>query len=229
MNMKKSKPLNSQATMAALLILAALALPGCITADLMADEDIHTNGHGDERYPIVYQKGPTNLEVATTSATLSNFEKNHIRSFLTFMRQNHVRDVVVKTPSGGGNSAAIAGQIAKLLVDEGVRPEYIAHAVYAGDAKSPVKIEVTAEFAGVEKCGDWSKDMSDTAENTAYPNFGCAVQSNLAVMINDPKTLAIPKTVTPRLSETDVGAAIRADTFVSTVDSQSIQTYKSAP
>ena len=33
-------------------------------------------------------------------------------------------------------------------------------------------------------CGDWSQDVSDTASESTTPNFGCAVQQNIAAKVS---------------------------------------------
>jgi Pilus biogenesis CpaD protein (pilus_cpaD) len=43
------------------------------------------------------------------------------------------------------------------------------------------------------KCGNWPADLVDTHDNTQYYNYGCAVQSNIATMIADPRTINKPR------------------------------------
>ena len=42
------------------------------------------------------------------------------------------------------------------------------------------------------ECGNWPQDLTETAQNTAYVNHGCAVQANIAMEIADPSTIYRP-------------------------------------
>ena len=227
--MKKRKPTYTQSTTAALLVLAALALPGCISTDLAADDDIRSPVHASDKYPITVTKGPQLLEVASNSGTLSASQVNAVRGFIHQSMQAGVTPLTLERPSGGGKSMRVATEIGRLMVAEGMVRKAVDFRVYKASSTSPVRISFISTYAATKPCGDWSTDMAETSDNTSYPNLGCAVQSNIAAMVADPNTLVVPKTVTPKLSEADVGAAIRADTYISTVNSQSIQSYKSAP
>ena len=227
--MKKLKPTYAQSTTAALLVLTALALPGCISTDLSADDDIRAPVHASDNYPITVTKGPQVLEVESNNATLSSAQVNAVRGFIHQAMQAGVTPLTLERPSGGGKSMRVAMEIGSLMVAEGMLRNAVDFRVYKAGSSAPVRISFISTYAATKPCGDWSTDMSDTSDNTSYPNLGCAVQSNIAAMVADPNTLVVPKVVTPKLSEADVGAAIRADTFVSTVDSQSLQRYKSTP
>ncbi|MEP6826506.1 MAG: CpaD family pilus assembly lipoprotein [Aestuariivirga sp.] len=141
--MKKIKLLNTPTPLAGLLIIAALALPGCVADDLKADDSVRAPVQASDNYPITLTKGAKKLAV---------------------------------------------------------RP-----------------------------CGDWSKDLADTSDNTSYPNLGCAVQTDLAAMIADPNTLVVPKKVPARYSDSDVAAANRSSSFVNNTNLLSNYAYHSSP
>jgi len=52
-----------------------------------------------------------------------------------------------------------------------------------------VEIGFIAYTASTKACGDWSKNLGETAANAPAPNFGCAVQTNIAAQIADPRDL----------------------------------------
>ena len=141
--MKKIKPLNTPMPLAGLLVIAALALPGCVADDLAADDSVRAPVQASDNYPITLTKGAKTLAV---------------------------------------------------------RP-----------------------------CGDWSKDLADTSDNTSYPNLGCAVQTDLAAMIADPNTLVVPKKVPARYSDKDVAAVTRSGSFVNVTNLPSNYKYTSSP
>jgi pilus assembly protein CpaD len=65
------------------------------------------------------------------------------------------------------------------------------HEAAGGDAL--VEIGYVGYVAQSDPCGDWSKDLAETASNQSAPNFGCAVQHNIAAMVADPRDLVQPR------------------------------------
>jgi hypothetical protein len=58
-------------------------------------------------------------------------------------------------------------------------------------------IIVTRSGAHAKECGSWPEDMTETAQNTAYENFGCSQQNNIAAMVADPRDLVRPRRSAP--------------------------------
>lgn len=58
-------------------------------------------------------------------------------------------------------------------------------------------IIVTKTGAHAKQCGDWPEDLSKTAQNDAYANFGCSQQNNIAAMVANPQDLVRPRPTTP--------------------------------
>jgi pilus assembly protein CpaD len=59
-----------------------------------------------------------------------------------------------------------------------------------------VEIGYVGYVAHADPCSDWSKDLANTAANQSSPNFGCAVQHNIAAMVSDPRDLVQPRPLT---------------------------------
>ena len=59
-----------------------------------------------------------------------------------------------------------------------------------------VELGYISYMASTAPCGDWSKDLDYTATNRVSPNFGCAVQHNLAAQVADPRDLVAPRDMT---------------------------------
>ena len=45
------------------------------------------------------------------------------------------------------------------------------------------------DMAIASQCGDWSENLATNRSNLPYPNFGCAMQNNMAAMIANPRDL----------------------------------------
>jgi pilus assembly protein CpaD len=78
--------------------------------------------------------------------------------------------------------AAVASRFG-LLVEEGA-PVTVGY-VEPGN----VRVVVTRSMAHVPGCPNWSDNTMGNLGNNTSPNFGCAVNSNLAAMIADPEHL----------------------------------------
>jgi pilus assembly protein CpaD len=183
----------------ALLLASALFLAGCST-DMAALDDQYVADTHYERYPIKVAKAPMRLEVQTRAGGLQPTQINAISNFARSASQASVTKISVSRPSGGGASAAIAGQVHQLLVQGGVPAGHISQLTYRGSSKGPVVISFTRAIAVTKECGDWSSDLNDSPENRQYSNFGCATQNNIAQMVADPTEFEVPKPTTQAYS-----------------------------
>ncbi len=96
--------------------------------------------------------------------------------------------------SAAADNASAAERIAVELSDLGVPRNRIA-VVPPGSADVPntVAIGFIRYRAVSPVCGNWSANLAITYDNRQSPNFGCAVQHDIAAMIADPRDLATPK------------------------------------
>jgi pilus assembly protein CpaD len=107
--------------------------------------------------------------------------------------------VAIDYGDGYGNAAAkqavanLAGKYGMLLSDTAP--------VTAGDvAPGTVRIVVTRSSASVPNCPNWSKTTEANYNTSNHPNYGCAVNSNLAAMVADPEDLVRGRESTPENS-----------------------------
>jgi pilus assembly protein CpaD len=121
--------------------------------------------------------------------------RDAVRQFAAAYREEGDGPLVISRPRSGEEEAPgmrIAGEIRGLLLAEGVDPSSIREGAYdaAGAAVSPTVLQYSAWEAHVTDCPTiGSQDLIDVRSNTVLPSFGCAVASNLAVMIADPRDL----------------------------------------
>ena len=101
--------------------------------------------------------------------------------------------ISVSVPDGPDSSRAIS-YFGERLVDMGVpRSRILVGARPLADGDRRVEISFVSYVAHTEPCGDWSADASETASNLPMPNFGCAVQHNVAAMVANPRDLDQPR------------------------------------
>lgn len=63
----------------------------------------------------------------------------------------------------------------------------------AANGEGGVEISFISYAAHPEPCGDWPQDAADSFSNLPMPNFGCAVQHNIAAMVANPRDLEEPR------------------------------------
>ena len=167
--MKKLISINTHLTTAALLVMAALSLPGCISTDVAADDAIRTPVHASDKYPITVAKGPQVLEVQSYKDNLSPSQINAVRGFIHQAMQAGVTPITLERPSGGGNSMRVALEIGRLMVAEGLTRNGVDFRVYKAGSTAPVRVSFISTYATTKPCGDWSKDLSSTASVPRAP------------------------------------------------------------
>ena len=80
--------------------------------------------------------------------------------------------------------------------------------------------------AQVAACGNWNEDLTDTKQNTAYPNLGCAVQHNIAAELDNPATIDKPQVASVKNAEDGVAAVARQQATVNAVTIPSNYVYQ---
>jgi len=213
----------------ALIGLAALSLSGCMADHLYNDDSVRASTHASDNYPITLAKGPRTMEIATAGGTLSAEQADAVRSFVHQASQAGITPMTVSRPSGGGASARVAGEVASVMVSQGVPRGRVAFRIYPGPASGSVKISYISSYAKTKPCGNWPTDFADTEENTSYENLGCAVQANIAAEIANPETLVAPPASDMKNSASAVAAIGREATSVNQVTLQTNYRYSSFP
>jgi pilus assembly protein CpaD len=101
--------------------------------------------------------------------------------------------ISVTVPAGNYANAAIS-YFGERLADRGVpRSRVLVGTRAPGDGDNRVELGFVGYGAHADRCGDWSENLSATGDNQPMPNFGCAVQSNIAAMVADPRDLVQPR------------------------------------
>ena len=65
-------------------------------------------------------------------------------------------------------------------------------------APGPARIVVTRSTASVPNCPNWTKTTEANYNSSNHPNYGCAINGNLAAMVADPEDLVRGRDATPR-------------------------------
>ena len=204
--MKTKKTVRLSAASKSLLLFAGcLVVAGCqnrtqSNAELLASHDYRY------RHPIVITEEPETLDLPIGQNTRNLYGpiEGTITAFAVESRRKGNGAVEILVPSGGANEAAVhavTGDIRHALQRGGVSRSRISTRTYAVQdpkAEAPIRLSYAAMQATAGPCGAWPKNIGGgIGENTIYENFGCATQSNLASMVDNPSDLLTPRASTP--------------------------------
>jgi pilus assembly protein CpaD len=187
-----------------LIGLSAVASLGAC-ASMPEPTDPAVSSAADRHRVQVTQTGARlEIDVAANSGSLSHKARSDIDSFAGgYLRYGHGA-MILSTPSGAANSdaAAVVAQQARMALQEsGVTYNAVAGSTYdaSGQAEAPVVLSFTQFEAQAPDCRPlWEQNLANTTGNQPWESFGCAVQTNIAAVVEDPHDLIEPRVMDAR-------------------------------
>ncbi|WP_299810223.1 CpaD family pilus assembly protein [uncultured Roseibium sp.] len=192
------------ASRSALVLLGCLVMAGCQGAQtqsqILASNDYRL------RHPIVITEEPETLDlpIGRNTRRLYGPVEGTVTAFAIDSRRKGDGNVEILVPSGGANESAVhavTGNIRTALQRGGLGRSQISTRTYAVNdptADAPIRLSYARMQATAGPCGNWPKNIGGGfGENIEYENFGCATQSNLAAMVENPSDLLTPRAMTP--------------------------------
>lgn len=192
------------------LAIAALALGACRQDPTAPQVAGWSMVDASQRHPIIVSQEPQTMQVRVSGSTrgLSPRQRADVLEFADRSRASDAGNsrIVIQAPGGGSNEVAAmyaVGEIRQILGDIGFAESSIAVEAYHADGHrdAPVRISYLRYVAEAPTCGYWPTNLAEQRDNGNYPNFGCANQHNLAVMVANPGDLLGPRTESDRPSE----------------------------
>lgn len=192
------------------LIGLALLVSGCslTSPDYQFEEDSMFYTPTDPRgyreiFPIGVRKITTAVELPGKNGQerLTPSEIRKISDMATAFLEERQNQLVVAIPGGSAGDARVLGrakQIGDLVKRRGVPASRMMLRVANEDTSEdgPIVISYDMLVTTVPECGDWGKESSHDETNTAHYNFGCSIQRNIGLMIDDPRDLIEPRKTT---------------------------------
>lgn len=177
----------------------------CLFAVLLAgscagQSDDHPNlpQDGAANHPITVEPSYRSLKIVY-AGTLSAEDTAKLNVFVGDYLAHGNGAISVSAPAGPDSQQTIAA-LGELLAGMGVPRSRILVGVQDQDGSDGrVELGYISYQAHTKPCGDWSKDVADDDSNEPMPNFGCAVQQNIAAQVADPRDLI----ETPPMSPAD--------------------------
>ncbi|MCC6479089.1 CpaD family pilus assembly protein [Sphingorhabdus sp.] len=119
---------------------------------------------------------------------VSAFEQGRVAEWFEALKLRFGDRVAVDYGSAFAD-ASINSAIAEAAAKHGVLMSATPPVTAGNIAPGTVRVVVTRSSAEVPDCPNWSKTSESNFDASLSPNYGCAVNSNLAAMVADPEDL----------------------------------------
>ena len=159
----------------ALTLAACVSLSGCAT----------NRGLESLNQPVVSRTNYT-LDVASYGGGVPLPEQRRLAGWFDTLDLRYGDRVSVDDP---GASAATREAVAAIAARYGLLVGEDAPVTTGQVAPGTIRVVVSRSSATVPNCPNWSAKSDTNLNNATYPNYGCAVNSNLASMVADPEHL----------------------------------------
>ncbi|GAA0769637.1 CpaD family pilus assembly protein [Erythrobacter ramosus] len=162
----------------ALALTLGLGLAGC--GGMPANTALYST-----KVPVVERTNMT-LDVTTTTAGLPISEQQRLNGWFETMDLRYGDRIAIENPS---QNPAVTNAIRDLAARYGLMLSETAPVTAGYVQPGQARVVITRTSAAVPGCPDWSAKSDMNYSNGLSPNYGCAVNSNLAAMVADPQDL----------------------------------------
>jgi len=145
----------------------------------------------NQRYPISVQPRMMSLNLLYNGQPeLDQNQGGQLARFAEDYLSHGSGSISVSGPSAAAAELAVAS-----LLEIGVaRTQIMVGGAAGANPLNDIRVTYIRYVAEAPPCGNWSQNLSYSANNVLPPNFGCATQHNFAAMVADPRDLVTPDT-----------------------------------
>lgn len=126
------------------------------------------------------------MDITTTTSGLPISEQQRLNGWFETMDLRYGDRIAIENP---GQNPAVTGAIRDLAARYGLMISDTAPVTPGYLQPGQARVVITRSTASVPGCPDWSAKSDMNYSNGTSPNFGCAVNSNLAAMVANPQDL----------------------------------------
>ena len=191
-------PMRPQILTLTAALAAALALTGCATDSGKAGNMALTAPTATEQYPLQAQTMTKTVNLRINPNGLSDNQRVALDQIAQKASWTAGEPVDIEIVTSADPGAVAAGRtVGGYLIAHDVDGTSLAQLSQPGQPADIVTVNIVSYRARAYACGQTWENMAATRNNDAYQNFGCAVSSNLAAQIADPRDLQNPAAATP--------------------------------
>lgn len=167
--------------------VAAVLLAGSCAAPINDGNGLSSDPAAN--HPIMVEPHFTSIKLSfsASQAGLLPDDAEKLDAFVADYLSRGSGSISVSAPAGQESTAAIS-YFGTRLFEMGVPRSRILVGTHEG-ADARIEIGFIAYQARTNPCGDWSRNLADTAANQTPANLGCAIQTNIAAQVADPRDL----------------------------------------
>lgn len=189
--------LRPQTLILSAFVLTALTLSGCATASGQTGNVALTAPTPTEQYPLQAQTMTKTINLRINPDGLSGNQRTALDQIAEKAGWTSGAPVDVEIITSGDPRAIAAGRtVGGYLIDHDVAETSLSQLSQQGQPADIVTVNIVNYRARTYACGQTWENLAATRNNTPYQNFGCAVSSNLAAQIADPRDLQTPSAAT---------------------------------
>jgi pilus assembly protein CpaD len=179
---------------------AGTLLAGCATATGPQTDPMTPTALDAWERTVKVTPVPQDIALAPHDSGLSANQAAALEGFVGQWMRAEAREIVVRAPDSGPDARGanrVAWDARDRLLALGVPAAQIRMiaADSGGAPKAPVVISYNRYEAETPTCGSWSS-LTQTNDNRAYDNFGCAIAANMAAQVANPEDLLRPRDMT---------------------------------
>jgi pilus assembly protein CpaD len=177
-------------------IALGLALAGCGPVN---------RGVATVHQPVVTRADYT-LDVGVDANGLRYGEERRLTAWFDSLNVGYGDRISIDDPAPAAGHRNAVGEVASqygLLVDR--TPPVTQGAVPPGT----IRVIITRSTAEVPNCPDWRRDSHPEFEASTTSNFGCAANSNLAMMVANPQDLIVGQAGSPTRDARSVTKSVK--------------------
>lgn len=176
---------------AAAFSLAALCLAACASDPKSPAVTARNPG---ALYALKAESATDKIALAMHANGLSAAQRDALGAMAARRVQSNGGVVTVSLPRSGADPA-LAGRLAETVAATfNVDGAPVVRSTYeTDDPKAPLLVSYEYDKADVPACNRAWDDLTHTADNRVYSNFGCAVTANMAAQIANPSDLRRPR------------------------------------
>ena len=148
--------------------------------------------------PVV-QRTNYALDVNVDGAGVSASEQGRLSQWFDAMKVGFGDRIAIDYGSSYPD-ASVKQSVGEIAAKYGLLMNETAPVTSGNVLPGTVRVVVTRSSASVPNCPNWSKTTESNFNSSNHPNYGCAVNSNLAAMVADPEDLVRGRESTPENS-----------------------------